>query len=101
MTGLAFHPEALAEFETAVRHYEQQQPGLGKRFIASVETALDNIHAAPMRWPELATGIHRHLTRVFPYAVLYAVESDRVLVVAVMHCHRKPGYWRDRIEPAP
>jgi hypothetical protein len=34
MMLLMFHPEALAEFEAGVRHYELQQPGLGERFIA-------------------------------------------------------------------
>jgi toxin ParE1/3/4 len=98
MMLLMFHPEALAEFEAGVRHYELQQPGLGERFIASIETALDNVISAPMRWPELTTGVYRHLARVFPYAVLYAVESDRVFILATMHCHRTPGYWRDRVK---
>jgi len=22
-----------------------------------------------------------------------------VLIVAVMHCHREPGYWRHRVKP--
>lgn len=39
------------------------------------------------------------LTRVFPYALLYVPLSDHVLIVAVMHCHQKPGYWRPRLEP--
>jgi hypothetical protein len=34
---------------------------------------------------------------VFPYAVLYTIESDYVLIIAVMHCHRKPDYWHSRL----
>jgi plasmid stabilization system protein ParE len=98
MTGLAFHPDSLAEFEAAVPHYKQQQAGLGRRFIANAEAALNNIHDAPTRWPELAADVRRHLMRVFPYAVLYAIEPDRILVLAVMHCHREPSYWRNRVE---
>jgi hypothetical protein len=37
------------------------------------------------------------LTRVFPYAVLYTIELDYVLIIAVMHTHREPGYWRRRL----
>lgn len=40
--------------------------------------------------------VRRRLTPVFPYAVLYTVEDTHVLILAVMHCHRKPGYWRKR-----
>ena len=36
------------------------------------------------------------LSKVFPYAVLYSIEPDYILVVAVMHCRREPGYWRNR-----
>ena len=96
MTRLTFHPEALAEFEAAVVHYEHEHPGLGARFVASIESALDRIADAPERWPELAPGIRRHLARVFPYAILYADIDGDITILAVMHCHRRPGYWRHR-----
>jgi toxin ParE1/3/4 len=34
---------------------------------------------------------------VFPYAVLFSIEEDYILIVAVMHCRREPGYWRNRV----
>ena len=48
---LEFHPEALAEYEFAVTYYEQHQVGLGNRFLASVEYALQSILTAPMTCP--------------------------------------------------
>jgi hypothetical protein len=30
-------------------------------------------------------------------AVLYSIEPDFVLIIAVMHCHREPGYWQHRL----
>lgn len=97
---LEFHPEALAEYEFAVTYYEQHKAGLGSRFISSVESALQSILAAPMTWSILEHDVRRRLTRVFPYAVLYSVELDDVLVLAVMHCHQQPGGWRSRISGA-
>jgi hypothetical protein len=35
------------------------------------------------------------LTR-FPYLVVYREDATRILVVAVAHEKRKPGYWRKR-----
>jgi hypothetical protein len=35
---------------------------------------------------------------LFPYSIVYRVESSRVLVVAGAHTSRRPGYWRDRLE---
>ena len=33
----------------------------------------------------------------FPYAIIYRVRGDTVTIVAFMHLHRKPGYWRGRL----
>lgn len=91
-----FHPEALAEFRAAAEYYETQQPGLGERFATAVEAAIAHIAAAPESWRVIEDDIRRCLTKVFPYAVLYSIEPDHILVVAVMHCRREPGYWRNR-----
>jgi plasmid stabilization system protein ParE len=92
-----FHPAAFQEYFEAVRAYEERQPGLGSRFFRSVELALESICESPERWPFLEQDIRRKLTRVFPYAVLYSIEERYILIVAVMHCHREPGYWHARI----
>lgn len=91
-----FHPDALAEYEEAARYYASCQDGLGLRFIDAVEHAIQQIADGPERWRVLDGDIRRYLTRVFPYAVLYSIEPENVLIVAVMHCHREPGYWRER-----
>ena len=92
-----FHPEAIAEFEEAARHYAGCQEGLDLRFIASVVAAVRQVAAAPERWRLLEQDVRRCLTKVFPYAILYTVEPDYVLFIAVMHCHREPGYWKRRV----
>jgi plasmid stabilization system protein ParE len=97
----AFHPEAFAEYVAAASAYEDGQPGLGARFIQSVESAIEGICQAPERWTILEQDVRRRLTRVFPYAILYVIEENHLLIVAVMHCHRKPGYWRTRAVASP
>jgi hypothetical protein len=93
-----FYPEALDEFEDAARFYAGCQPGLELRFIACVESALSQVSEAPERWRLFEEDVRRCLVHVFPYAVLYSIEPDYVLIIAVMHCSREPGYWRHRIE---
>ena len=46
----AFHPEAFEEYLAAASTYEAGQPGLGARFIQSVESAIEGIRQAPERW---------------------------------------------------
>ena len=45
----AFHPDALAEYAAAASAYEASQPGLGARFVDSVEAAIDSVCQAPER----------------------------------------------------
>lgn len=94
-----FHPEALAEYEQAALYYARCQEGLELRFITSVETAIRYILEAPARCRIFEDDVRCCLARVFPYAILYTIEADYVLVVAVMHTHREPGYWRHRLKP--
>jgi plasmid stabilization system protein ParE len=94
-----FHPEALDEYEDAARYYAGCHEGLELRFIASVESALGQVVEAPTRWRPFEQDVRRCLVRVFPYAVLYSIELDYVLIIAVMHYSREPDYWRHRIEP--
>jgi len=92
-----FHPEALSEFQAAAVYYNKQQHGLGLRFISAVQSAVDHIVESPNLWRIFEGDVRRYLTKVFPYAVLYTVESDYILIVAVMHCHREPDYWHRRV----
>jgi toxin ParE1/3/4 len=91
-----FHPEALAEYNEAARYYAEQQFDLGLRFIASVERAIELVVEAPTRWRVIDEDVRRCLARIFPYGILYTIESDYILIVAVMHCSREPGYWKHR-----
>lgn len=92
-----FHPEALEEYKDAARYYEGCQTGLGGRYISAVEQAIRHITGKPKQSKILEQDVRRYLTRVFPYAILYTIESEHILIVAVMHCHREPGYWKKRV----
>ena len=92
-----FHPQALIEYEQAAGYYAGHRAGLEREFINAVEHAIDQILRAPHTWRKFEDDVRRCLTRVFPYAVLYSIEPDAILIIAVMHNRREPGYWRERI----
>lgn len=91
-----FHPEALAEYKDAARYYVGCQEGLELRFMDCVEAAIRRLCSNPDHFRRFEGDVRRCLVHIFPYAVLFAVEDDRVLVIAVMHCSREPGYWKHR-----
>lgn len=93
-----FHPEARAEYLAAVARYEDRQSGLGTRFMIEIEDAIQRVVQAPSRWRNIRGDVRRCLAHKFPYGVLYSVESDHVLVLAIMHYSRKPDYWHHRTD---
>lgn len=50
----------------------------------------------PTAWPPVGPDMRRCLLTRFPYLVIYALLPGELLVLAVGHQHRKPGYWRER-----
>jgi toxin ParE1/3/4 len=78
-------------------YYADRDPALALRFVDAVEDAIRRILDAPHRWRVLDDDVRRCLTHVFPYGVLYTIEPDFILIVAVMHGSREPGYWKQRL----
>ncbi|MCL5279489.1 MAG: type II toxin-antitoxin system RelE/ParE family toxin [Planctomycetes bacterium] len=80
----------------AAIYYENRQEDLGKRFLASVQDAINSIAINPRLFPVVDLDVRRCLTKVFPFGVLFRVSDDGITVVAVMHLSRRPGYWKGR-----
>lgn len=93
----AFHPDARLEYREAAAFYEARRQGLGAAFTREIEAVLERILEAPDRWRLVEQDVRRCLARIFPYGVLYTVEGEFILIVALAHGSRKPGYWRDRL----
>jgi plasmid stabilization system protein ParE len=91
-----FHPEALTEYAEAVEYYLQQGSEVAQAFIDTVENAVYQIRESPARWGVIDEDVRRYLTQKFPYGILYTIEQDYILILAVMHCSRKPGDWKNR-----
>jgi toxin ParE1/3/4 len=91
-----FHPDALAEYRDAALFYAGCRTGLELRFIECVESAIKRILKSPSAWKILEEDVRHCSTPVFPYSGLYTIESDYILIIAVAHRRRKPGYWKYR-----
>ena len=94
---LEFHPDALGELEQAKQWYNGQGHGLGESFFQEIVAAIVIIREAPNIWPEFQQGTRRFFVHRFPFALLYTHRSNSLLVVAVMHLKRRPGYWQSRL----
>ena len=88
---------AEAELDEAVAHYEALSAGLGAEFAKDIRAGLALIEEYPDGWQLLGRRVRRCRPRQFPFGLVYALLNAEIVVVAVMHLHRKPGYWKERL----
>ena len=97
MSEPAFLPGAREDYRDAYAWYHERGEHLAESFESAIDQALMRIAEAPERFGRYDARHRCFLLRRFPYSIVYRVEeADRVIVVAVAHHRRQPGYWQDR-----
>jgi plasmid stabilization system protein ParE len=94
---LEYLEEALQEAEAAARWYAERSVTAAAAFSREMDSAESAITRFPEAWPSFDHGTRRYLLQRFPFSVVYRVEARRVLIVAVAHALRRPGYWKSRL----
>jgi plasmid stabilization system protein ParE len=89
---------ASEELSAAVRWYETQRPGLGAELLDAVTATIDLIEQQPeigtATYPDTQT--RRAMVTRFPYQLVYRHDESRVVILAIAHLKRRPGYWKHR-----
>ncbi|MBI4685677.1 MAG: type II toxin-antitoxin system RelE/ParE family toxin [Nitrospirae bacterium] len=98
MKPVVFLPEAEQEMFEAAKYYESQATDLGIDFLSETERAVNSVAELPITWPVVEGELRRRLVKKFPFGILYRIEPEEIVIVAVAHLRRKPGYWRERIK---
>jgi toxin ParE2 len=88
---------AAAELEEAVAWYRALAPALDQRLLAEVRAGCRLIAEHPHAWHPIESGVRRFRLRHFPYGLIYVIEAEEIIVLAVAHLHREPTYWRSRM----
>jgi len=89
---------ARAELIDAQDWYENEAPGLGRRFRTAVEAVIQRMSATPCQFPVIYKNVRRALLRRFPYALMFVIEADETLtVIACFHGSRDPALWQQRM----
>ena len=94
---IRFFREASEEIEEAAKWYGRRSPAAEIAFLGEVDHALAAVLDAPQRWTSFVDGTNRYVFRKFPYSAIYFVDEGVVVIVAVAHDKRRPGYWRGRL----
>ena len=88
--------EAEDDIYEAAAWYESQRLRLGHDFLDAIEASIARISENPLQFPVLYRGTRRALLSRFPFGAFFRVESENVVVLAVMHASRNPVRWRER-----
>lgn len=94
---LFLQPAAVLDVEEAVAFYESRTPGLGDRFVGELERILAIVREHPRRFPCFHGEARKAWLRRFPFAVVYRVDEDFVVVLGCFHARRSPAKVRKRI----
>ena len=97
MTRIVFLDPAEEEMLEAAQYYERQTRGLGHEFLAEVQRTMARIMENPRLGQIVREGIRRRLMSKFPFGILYRIDPQEIVIIAVMHLRRRPGYWADRV----
>jgi plasmid stabilization system protein ParE len=94
--GFVVRPLAEADLAQAASWYDDEQPGLGLRFLNDVDQIFGRIREMPRQFPVVSGKIRRALLRTFPYAVYFRETDEALVILAVLHLRRRRGLWRAR-----
>lgn len=89
-------PEAQHDLIAGFRFYERQGRELGNYFLEALFADIEQlatqggIHASVF-------GYHRSLSKRFPFAIYYRVETNTVRIRAILDCRQRPSWIRRRL----
>jgi plasmid stabilization system protein ParE len=95
--GYRFLPLAREEVLEVSAHYEDQAVGLGSDFLAVLESAIALLRENSELGAPHRAGTHRFVLPRFPHSIIYFDEPEAIVIVALAHHRRDPGYGTDRI----
>jgi plasmid stabilization system protein ParE len=98
--GYRFHRDARAEYRSAVAWYRERSLDAARGLVGAVAEGLRTIEETPLAWPLWRGGpVRRRVLRRFPYSLFYleSPEREQIVIVAVAHHSRSPGYWLSRL----
>lgn len=97
MRSARFLKPAEAEVDEAVIYFDEQRPGLGDRFEQDLLATVTFIIEHPLSGKRISEHVRKFRLRTFRYNVIYVIDELEIVIVAVAHHRRRPGYWQSRL----
>jgi plasmid stabilization system protein ParE len=95
--NIRFLTLAQREVDDAVLWYDNQFESGGRGFLDELDRGVRLVKSYPRALTEIEPGIRRCLLARFPYALIYGMDQETIVVIAVAHLHQQPQYWAERV----
>ena len=89
---------AQQEIDEAFVWFDERDEGKGVEFLDELDRVVRLVKIYPLASVEIEPEIRRCLFARFPYSLIYGIEDEAIVVIAVAHARRSPRYWVDRLE---
>ena len=89
--------EVREDVDSTFAWCEDQQTGLGERFLVAVADVVEKIQEHPRQFGRVRGEVRAGLIQEFPYVVYFRLEETRIVVIAVLHGRRDPQVWMKRM----
>jgi plasmid stabilization system protein ParE len=88
---------AEEDYVESLRWYAERSKHAAQGFEAEFGEALEAIVENPERYPTCDARHRFYLMKRYPFQVIYRkATDDDLLIVAVAHASRRPGFWSKR-----
>ena len=78
--------------------YDGSDKGIGEYFYDTLVSDIESLRLYSGIHP-VFFGLHRMLSKRFPFAVYYTIRKESTIVVAVLDLRRNPAWIRKRLKP--
>jgi toxin ParE2 len=92
-----FLAPARSELRETVSYYNSRRPRLGEEFRDEAWETIRRIKQFPQAWHPLGGSIRRCQMQRFPYGIIYEATEQELVIIAIANLHKKPEYWRSRV----
>ena len=77
--------------------YEDNRTGLGYDFFLQVDVGINVIKRSPEIHPIEYKETRKHLIKRFPYKIIYFVNEEKIIILAVLHGKRSFELLKSRV----
>jgi plasmid stabilization system protein ParE len=93
MNTVKFLEIAQDELDNTFEAYVYEKAHLGQAFVQEVRDVLERIKTYPDVWKKSSIHTQRCLLKSFPYAIIYQIRDEDIIIISIMNLRKKPTLW--------